>query len=249
MPIGPVPVTREGGSAWVAGCQLSSNGHVRVLIVDDEAQRLQRWTAAVLADASLRLMGAVTSCAAAIALLNQCAPDVVLIDLGLSNYLFGIEVIRHAVKHCPRTRILVLAAPASAGHVLACVKAGATGYLLNNMPVARICVSIRELYHSGALIGPGMAHQILASFQPAPAAVAPAAQENGASHDGEPILLSQRESDILRLVAKGMALAEIGGVLSISPHTVVAHLKKIYRQLAVHSRGEAVFEASQRGLL
>ena len=55
--------------------------------------------------------------------------------------------------------------------------------------------------------------------------------------------------DILRQVAKGMSFAEIGGILTISQHTVVAHVKKIYRKLAVHSRGEAVFEASQMGLL
>ena len=79
--------------------------------------------------------------------------------------------------------------------------------------------------------------------------MAPAAAVNGAAHDGEPALLSQRESDILRLVAKGMAFAEVGALLSISPHTVVTHVKKIYRKLAVHSRGEAVFEAGQMGLL
>ncbi len=61
--------------------------------------------------------------------------------------------------------------------------------------------------------------------------------------------LTEREVDILRLVAKGLSFNEVGDSLSISPHTVVTHVKKIYRKLAMHSRGEAVFEAGQMGLL
>ena len=61
--------------------------------------------------------------------------------------------------------------------------------------------------------------------------------------------LSERETEILRLLAKGMSFNEIGDILTISPHTVTAHIKKIYRKLQVHSRGEAVYEAVQMGLL
>jgi DNA-binding NarL/FixJ family response regulator len=61
--------------------------------------------------------------------------------------------------------------------------------------------------------------------------------------------LSARETEILQLLAKGMSFGEIGEILGISPHTVTAHIKKTYRKLAVHSRGEAVYEATQMGLL
>ena len=69
----------------------------------------------------------------------------------------------------------------------------------------------------------------------------------GPSPDNNP--LSTRETEILQLLAKGMSFNEIGEILGISPHTVTAHIKKIYRKLAVHSRGEAVYEATQMGLL
>ncbi len=62
-------------------------------------------------------------------------------------------------------------------------------------------------------------------------------------------MLTPRETELLRLTAKGLSFDAIGQLLEISPHTVVAHVKKIYRKLAVHSRGEAVYEASQMGLL
>ena len=61
--------------------------------------------------------------------------------------------------------------------------------------------------------------------------------------------LTERETELLRLTAKGLSFESIGEVMGISPHTVVAHVRKIYRKLAVHSRGEAVYEAGQLGLL
>ena len=63
------------------------------------------------------------------------------------------------------------------------------------------------------------------------------------------MLLSQRESEIIMLLAKGISFSEIGGILGISPHTVTAHIKKIYKKLGVHSRGEAVYEATCMGLV
>jgi DNA-binding CsgD family transcriptional regulator len=62
-------------------------------------------------------------------------------------------------------------------------------------------------------------------------------------------LLSERETEILRLVAKGLNFKEVGVILAISPNTVITHVKRIYQKLAVHSRGEAVYEANQLGLL
>jgi len=89
----------------------------------------------------------------------------------------------------------------------------------------------------GAPISPSIARRLLARMR------APAAKPAASSP------LSEREAEILSLVAKGLAFAEVAGALGISAHTVVAHVKKIYRKLAVHSRGEAVFEATQLGLL
>ena len=84
---------------------------------------------------------------------------------------------------------------------------------------------------------------MLARFRIGPTPAPPSAARNEASP------LSTRETEILRLVAKGFGFDTVGEVLGISPHTVVTHVKKIYRKLAVHSRGEAVYEAGQMGLL
>jgi len=218
----------------------------QVLIVEDEPELLLKFAEAVQSDPRLSLSGAVPTGRAGIALMDALRPDVLMIDLGLPD-ISGIEVIRHCAQHHRNTDVLVVTMFGDDQHVLASIEAGATGYLLKDALADRICDSIHELRAGGSPITPSIARKVLARFRlPAPAggAAAPAAAAPGS---GSP--LTEREIDILRLIAKGLSFNEVGDSLDISPHTVVTHVKKIYRKLAVHSRGEAVFEAGQMGLL
>ena len=99
----------------------------------------------------------------------------------------------------------------------------------------------------GSPISPSIARRVLARFRAQRRAAA--AGGRARRRAAEPSPLTERETEILRLTAKGLSFDTIGELIDISPHTVVAHVKKIYRKLAVHSRGEAVYEASQMGLL
>lgn len=213
-----------------------------VLIVEDEPEFLRRFSEAVLADAGLRLLGAVATGAAGRALLDAQPPDVMLVDLGLPD-IDGVELIRHAARHHPGCDALVVTMFADEHHVMTSLEAGATGYLLKDASVERIAAAIHELRAGGSPISPGIARRVLQRFRVAPVAPVPPPPVAPASP------LSERETEILRLVAKGFSFDTVGEVLGISPHTVVTHVKKIYRKLAVHSRGEAVYEASQMGLL
>jgi DNA-binding NarL/FixJ family response regulator len=231
-----------------------------VLIVEDEPEFLRRFSDAVLADPELRLLAAVSTGAAAKALLDALAPDVMLVDLGLPD-MNGVELIRHAAARCPACDVLVVTMFGDDGHVLASIEAGATGYLLKDVSVERIAPSIHELRAGGSPISPSIARRVLTRFRIAPV---PVGNEGHGGNGGNgaavptagvaaaaaaPSPLSDRETEILRLVAKGLSFDTVGGLLGISSHTVVAHVKKIYRKLAVHSRGEAVYEAGQMGLL
>ena len=216
----------------------------QVLIVEDEPEFLLRFSKAVSATESLALLGAVPTGAAALALLDAEQPDVMLIDLGLPD-MDGVDVIRHAARHRPQCEVLVVTMFEDDQHVLPCIEAGATGYLLKDASAERIIAAIHELLAGGSPISPSIARRVLASFRIGPARAGMPAEPAADS----PSPLSERETEILRMVAKGLSFDAVGGLLSISPHTVVAHVKKIYRKLAVHSRGEAVFEASQLGLL
>lgn len=217
----------------------------QVLIVEDEPEFLLRFSEAVRKTPSCELLGAVSTGAAALALLERpAAPDLVLLDLGLPD-MHGVEVIRHVARQQPQCDVLVVTMFEDDQHVLPCIEAGATGYLLKDASTERIVAAIEEVRAGGSPISPSIARRVLASFRigAARAPQPPSPVETLASP------LSERETEILRMVAKGLSFDAIGHVLSISPHTVVTHVKKIYRKLAVHSRGEAVFEAGQLGLL
>jgi DNA-binding NarL/FixJ family response regulator len=234
MPLPPVVTTFARSPSMVT----------TVLIVEDEPEFLRRFSEAVMADPGLRLLGAVSTGTAAKALLDAQAPDVMLVDLGLPD-ISGVDVIRHAATRCPQCDVLVVTMFGDDGHVLSSIEAGATGYLLKDAASERIASSIHEVRAGGSPISPSIARRVLNRFRIAPAPP-PSAPPPG---NGEASPLSERETEILRLVAKGFSFDTVGEVLGISPHTVVAHVKKIYRKLAVHSRGEAVYEASQMGLL
>jgi DNA-binding NarL/FixJ family response regulator len=217
---------------------------IGVLIVEDEPEFLRRFTKAVQSDADLHLVAAACDGATAMAALLASTPDVMLVDLGLPD-IDGVQLIRHAVERHPGLDVLVVTVFGDDQHVLASIEAGATGYLLKDTRIERIVASIREIRAGGSPISPTIARKVLTRFRAGPAAAA--AASNGVAAEASP--LSARETDILRLVSKGLSCAEVGEYLSISNHTVVTHVKNIYRKLAVHSRGEAIFEAGQLGLL
>jgi DNA-binding NarL/FixJ family response regulator len=209
-----------------------------ILVVEDEPEFLRAYCEAITREPDFRLTGAVTTLAAALAIVEQAVPDVLVVDLGLPDGN-GADLIRRAARLRPDCDALVVTVFGDDQHVIGAIEAGATGYLLKDSPPGELARCIRELRAGGAPISPSIARRLLARMR-APADKPAAAQSSP---------LSEREAEILRLVAKGLSFAEVASALGISAHTVVAHVKKIYRKLAVHSRGEAVFEATQLGLL
>lgn len=130
--------------------------------------------------------------------------------------------------------------------VIRAILAGATGYILSDSQ-EDLKTSVRLLRGGGSPVSPTVARSVLRAIHSrsfAPQLLVPKKRDTS-----DPMPLSQRETEILGLLAKGISFADIGQVLQISPHTVTAHIKKIYRKLQVHSRGEAVYEASIMGIL
>jgi DNA-binding NarL/FixJ family response regulator len=209
-----------------------------ILVVEDEPEFLRAYCEAITREPDFRLEGAVSTLASALAVIEHAVPDVLLVDLGLPDGS-GTDLIRRAVHKRPDCDVLVVTVFGDDQHVIEAIEAGATGYLLKDSPAGELARCIRELRAGGAPISPSIARRLLARMRaPADKPAAP-----------QPSPLSEREAEILGLVAKGLSFAEVAAALDISAHTVVAHVKKIYRKLSVHSRGEAVFEATQLGLL
>ncbi len=216
---------------------------IKVVVVEDEPVFRQRFCDAVAAAPALTLCGSATTVREACALLDRTAPDVVLADLGLPDGN-GIDVIRHAMAGHPGRDAIVITMFGDEGHVIDSIRAGATGYLLKDALPGDIAAAILQVRGGGSPISPAIARRVLQSLQHAGSPRAP-----GAGDDCADAVLSRRETEVLRLVAKGLSFKQVGAALDISSHTVITHVKRVYQKLAVHSRGEAVYEASQMGLL
>jgi len=164
--------------------------------------------------------------------------DVLLCDLGLPDGS-GIDLIRQEALTGRDTDILVITMFANQNKVLGAVEAGARGYLLKDERIEDCIEAIQKVRTGGSPISPIIARQLLRKIRPAPsAALVPMAAP-----------LSEREIEVLNLLARGFSNAECANILTISPNTIGTHVKNIYRKLEVNSRAEALFEASSQGLL
>lgn len=218
---------------------------IDILIVEDHPEFLRAFVEAVGKEADFRLVGAVTTVGAAHALLERAVPDVLVVDLGLPDGR-GTDLIRSATARRRDADALVVTIFGDDKNVIEAIEAGATGYVLKDTSARELAACIRELRAGGSPISPLIARKLLRTFRtPKPAPAAHAESASAAADAG----LTPREAEVLGLVAKGFAFAEVARLLEMSPHTVTAHVKKVYQKLAVHSRGEAVYEATRMGLL
>ena len=209
-----------------------------VMVVEDDPALLTRFCKIVASDAELELFAAVADVASARQAMSKATPDVLLTDLGLPDGS-GIDLIRETARRYPDTDIMVITVFGDEDHVLASIEAGATGYILKDSLPQEFVHLIKQLRAGGSPISPVIARQLLRRLKPA-AAAAEAKPETA---------LSVRESEVLAFIAKGFSFGEIARLLGLSQHTVVSHVKKIYQKRAVHSRGEAVYEAGKMGLI
>ena len=212
---------------------------VKVLVVEDEPAVQRRLCDAISSNGAFSLAGRADSVAAACALLDRQTPDVVLVDLGLPDGP-GLDVIRHARAGDPPSEVIVLSIFGDETHVLDAIRAGASGYLLKDVSANQIASAILQVRAGGSPMSPPVARRVLDTLRYPHAA---------ASGEDDASPLSRRETEVLRLVAKGLSFKEVGCALAISPHTVTTHVKRVYHKLQVHSRGEAVYEANQFALL
>lgn len=162
----------------------------------------------------------------AIAELPALCPDVVLMDINLPG-INGIEAVRTLKTTCPKSLFIMSTVYEDDENIFESLKAGASGYLLKKTAPSKILDSITEVYHGGSPMSSQIARRVIASFQ----------QKDSIDNDE---LLTLREKEILRQLAKGLRYKEIAAELSISTETVRSHTRHIYEKLQVQSRTEAI---------
>jgi DNA-binding NarL/FixJ family response regulator len=189
------------------------------------------------------MVAAFDSVKPALAWLETGTADLLLTDLGLPDGS-GIDIIRACVQNCPSCNIMVITMSSDEDNILACIEAGASGYVLKDAGRLDIVRALLDLHGGGSPISPIIARKVLARMRDEIKA-----PSSNATDDGAIAILTRREAAILDLIARGDSYGDVAKLLSLSVSTVQTHVKNIYNKLSVHSRGEAVFEAQRRGLL
>lgn len=212
----------------------------RALVVDDLADS-RRWLRGALREAFPEAVVDEAGTLAEALLAIDTPPALALVDLGLPDGS-GLQLIEALQRRAPACVCVVVTVFDDDGHLFPALRAGAQGYLLKDQPTARLAETLRGIVAGQPPLSPSIARRLLGHFR-TPQPDVPTAGES----DGE--ALTARETDVLRLVAKGYTVQQAAEALSLSRHTVSGYLKEVYRKLAVSSRAEATLEAARRGLI
>lgn len=222
---------------------MAENQQIKVIFVENDPNVRLRLQRAINGLADIHEIGSAATYREADALVSQFKFQMLIVDLDLPDG-FGLDLIRRTATNMPEVDIMVLANANDDPYVVSAIESGATGYVLKTEIENSLVSAIRLLAAGGSPVSPEVAKSVLRALR---TYTTHTIEKTTAPIQPNP--LSERETEILQLLAKGMSFNEIGDILTISPHTVTAHIKKIYRKLQVHSRGEAVYEAAQMGLI
>jgi DNA-binding NarL/FixJ family response regulator len=211
---------------------------LRVMLVDDH-DLFRTGLRNLLEEQGVQIVAEASEGSAALSLVRELTPDVVVMDLNMPG-MNGIEATREIAREAPLTRVVVLTISDEDDDVIDAILAGACGYLLKDSSIQDLMQGIRAASVGEALISPHIAAKVLQSLR-------------AASVDSETIArgpeLSDRETEVLRLIASGMDNAEIARDLSISPKTVKNHISNILMKLQIENRIQAAVYAVRRGLV
>jgi two-component system NarL family response regulator len=218
---------------------------IRVLVVDDHALFRRGLEMVLTEEPDIELVGEASDGAEAVEKAGEALPDVVLMDIRMPKSS-GIEACRAMKEVSPSAKIVMLTISDEEEDLFEAIRAGASGYLLKDIPYDEVADVVRAVHGGQSLINPSMAAKLLTEF----AALA--------KHDGDgeertqqvpPPKLTDREMEVLRLVARGMNNRDIAKELFISENTVKNHVRNILEKLQIHSRMEAVMIAVREKLI
>jgi two-component system NarL family response regulator len=216
---------------------------IRTLIVDDHALFRRGLEMVLDGEPDIELAGQASDGAEAVAKAGEILPDVVLMDVRMprSN---GIEACRAMKEVAPSAKIIILTISDEEEDLFEAIRAGASGYLLKDIPLDEVAETVRAVHGGQSLINPSMAAKLLTEF----ASLARRDEEERPQEVPAP-RLTEREMQVLKLVARGMNNRDIAKELYISENTVKNHVRNILEKLQIHSRMEAVMVAVREKLI
>ena len=234
------------GSPGTSAAPRDSSLHaepIRTMIVDDHALFRRGLEMVLDEEPDIELVGQASDGTEAVEKAAESLPDVVLMDIRMprSN---GIEACRAMKEAAPSAKIVILTISDEEEDLFEAIRAGASGYLLKDIPLDEVADTVRAVHGGQSLINPSMAGKLLTEF----AALARRDDEERAQELPAP-RLTEREMQVLKLVARGMNNRDIAKELFISENTVKNHVRNILEKLQIHSRMEAVMVAVREKLI
>jgi DNA-binding NarL/FixJ family response regulator len=220
----------------------SDDDVIRVLIADDQALFRRGLYVVLGTEENIEVVAEAEDGEQAIAKAEEMAPDVVLMDVRMPR-VNGIEAAQRIREVLPSTKILMLTVSDEEDDLYEAIKAGANGYLLKEISVEEVATAIRSVVQGQSLISPSMASKLLNEFNSLARQAAEKKEQLPAP------VLTTRELEVLKLVARGMSNRDVADQLYISENTVKNHVRNILEKLHLHSRMEAVMYAVRKRLL
>jgi DNA-binding NarL/FixJ family response regulator len=196
---------------------------IKVFVYDDNESRRDSLKALVELTPEILFTGAAEDCSNLANDMNTCEPDVVLMDINMPN-VDGMEGLRQIRQLFPHIKVLMQTVFDDSEKIFTSIRSGASGYILKKDSPQRILQAIQEVHEGGAVMNPGIAQKVLEFFQP----------------KKTKSILTDRETQVLTLLAEGLSYKMIADKLALSFHTVNTHAKNIYEKLHVASLGEAI---------
>ena len=204
---------------------------IQVAIVEDDPQIRQLLQLVIHGSPGFYCQQVFEDCITAMRVLEHNRPDILLLDIDLPK-MSGLECIGSMLKELPDLMIVMLTVHEDDESVFSALCSGAVGYLVKGLPPDQLLLSLKEAYEGGAPMSGKIARKVVRFF-----------------HQGQSTDLSDRETEVLKLLCKGENYKTIASQLFISSNTVKAHIKKIYSKLHVNTRAEAVAKAIQKRIV
>ncbi|HEY7012659.1 MAG TPA: response regulator transcription factor [Streptosporangiaceae bacterium] len=217
---------------------------IRTMIVDDHALFRRGLEMVLDEEGDIELVGQASDGTEAVEKAAESLPDVVLMDIRMPRSS-GIEACRAMKEAAPSAKIVILTISDEEEDLFEAIRAGASGYLLKDIPLDEVADTVRAVYGGQSLINPSMAGKLLTEF----ATLAKREADTDPTQEVPAPRLTEREMQVLKLVARGMNNRDIAKELFISENTVKNHVRNILEKLQIHSRMEAVMVAVREKLI